>query len=99
MPWCAKRGFLIFLANGRRLPKISEMRGKPFQMTISILFNATVDAGIVMTTFTRAAEAVGLAAVHQCHPRPCRNVGEMFAAEKVIRLPACVLAGPRRRAA
>ena len=38
MPWVREAPvFLIFLANGRRLPKISEMRGEaPFQMTISI---------------------------------------------------------------
>jgi nitroreductase/FMN reductase [NAD(P)H] len=53
--------FLVFLANGRRLPEISEMRGKPFPNDhFDLLFNATVDAAIVMTTFLRAAEAAGL---------------------------------------
>lgn len=62
MPWlCDTPVFLVFLANGRRLPKISRMRGKPFPNDhFDLLFNATVDAAIVMTTFLRAAEAVGL---------------------------------------
>src|SRR5262245_13560148 len=62
MPWLRDAPvFLVFLANGRRLPKICEMRGKPFPNDhLDLLFNATVDAAIVMTTFLRAAEAVGL---------------------------------------
>ena len=62
MPWLAETPvFLTFLANGRRLPKISKMRGKPFPNDhLDLFFNATVDAAIVMTTFLRAAEAVGL---------------------------------------
>ena len=62
MPWVREAPvFLVFLANGRRLPKISQMRGKPFPNDhLDLLFNATVDAAIVMTTFLRAAEAVGL---------------------------------------
>jgi nitroreductase len=62
MPWLREAPvFLVFLANGRRLPKICQMRGKPFPNDhLDLLFNATVDAAIVMTTFLRAAEAVGL---------------------------------------
>jgi FMN reductase [NAD(P)H] len=62
MPWVRETPvFLVFLANGSRLPKISLMRGKPFPNDhLDLLFNATVDAAIVMTTFFRAAEAVGL---------------------------------------
>src|SRR5215468_193318 len=62
MPWLREAPvFLVFLANGRRLPKICRMRGKPFPNDhLDLLFNATVDAAIVMTTFLRAAEAVGL---------------------------------------
>src|SRR5712671_466054 len=53
--------FLVFLANGRRLPEISKMRGKPFPNDhLDQFFNAAVDAGIVLATFIRAAEAVGL---------------------------------------
>src|SRR5512143_2888932 len=62
MPWLREAPvFLVFLANGRRLLKISHMRDKPFPNDhLDLFFNATVDAAIVMTTFLRAAEAVGL---------------------------------------
>jgi FMN reductase [NAD(P)H] len=53
--------FLVFLANGRRLPKIAKMRGKPFPNDhLDQFFNAAVDAGIVLATFIAAADAVGL---------------------------------------
>ena len=53
--------FLVFLANGRRLPEISRMRGKPFPTDhLDQFFNAAVDAGIVLASFIRAADAVGL---------------------------------------
>ena len=53
--------FLVFLANGRRLPEISRMRGKPFPNDhLDQFFNAAVDAGIVLASFIRAADAVGL---------------------------------------
>jgi len=62
MPWVSGAPvFLVFLANGRRLPEISRMRGKPFPNDhLDLFFNATVDAAIVMTTFLHAAEAAGL---------------------------------------
>lgn len=62
MPWLGDTPvFLVFLANGRRLPQISQMRSKPFPNDhLDLFFNATVDAAIVLTTFLRAAEAVGL---------------------------------------
>jgi nitroreductase len=62
MPWvCDAPVFLVFLANGRRLPQIAQMRRKPFPNDhFDLLFNATVDAAIVLATFLRAAEAVGL---------------------------------------
>jgi nitroreductase len=53
--------FLVFLANGRRLPEISKLRGKPFLNDhLDLFFNATVDAALCLATFVRAAEAVGL---------------------------------------
>jgi nitroreductase/FMN reductase [NAD(P)H] len=53
--------FLVFLANGRRLPEISKMRGKPFPNDhLDQFFNASVDAGIVLATFLAACDAVGL---------------------------------------
>jgi len=62
MPWVGDAPvFLVFLANGRRLPEISRLRGKPFPNDhLDLFFNATVDAAIVMTTFLHAAEAAGL---------------------------------------
>src|SRR5947207_8504267 len=62
MPWVATAPvFLVFLANGRRLKRIAELRGKPFPNDhLDQFFNAAVDAGIVLATFICAAEAVGL---------------------------------------
>lgn len=62
MPWVREAPvFLVFLANGRRMPRIAEMRGKPFpNHHLDMFFNASVDAAIVMTTFMRAADAAGL---------------------------------------
>jgi nitroreductase/FMN reductase [NAD(P)H] len=53
--------FLVFVANGRRLPFISGLRSKPFPNDhLDLFFNAAVDTGIVLATFICAAEAVGL---------------------------------------
>jgi nitroreductase len=62
MPWLRDAPvFLVFLANGRRLPQIAQLRGKPFPNDhLDLFFNATVDAAIVLATFIRAAEAAGL---------------------------------------
>jgi len=62
MPWLRDAPvFMVFLANGRRLPNVAQMRRKPFPNDhLDLFFNATVDSAIVMTTFLRAAEAVGL---------------------------------------
>ena len=62
MPWVLDAPvFLVFLANGRRLPAVARMRGKPFPNDhFDLLFNAVVDTALVLATFVRAAEAVGL---------------------------------------
>jgi len=62
MPWINDApAFLVFVANGGRLPAISRLRGKPFPNDhLDLFFNAAVDTGIVLATFIRAAEAVGL---------------------------------------
>jgi nitroreductase len=62
MPWIMDAPvFLVFVGNGTRLPEIAKLRDKPFPNDhLDQFFNATVDAAIVMTTFIRAAEAVGL---------------------------------------
>ena len=62
MPWIEQApAFLVFLANGRRLPEIARLRDKPFPNDhLDLFFNAVADSAIVMTTFMRAAGAVGL---------------------------------------
>ena len=62
MPWVIEAPvFLVFLANGRRVPQIARLRGKSFANDhLDLFFNATVDAAIVLATFLRAADAAGL---------------------------------------
>jgi nitroreductase len=62
MPWVRSAPvFLVFLANGNRMPRIAAMRAKPFLNDhLDMFFNATVDAAIVMTTFMHAADVAGL---------------------------------------
>jgi nitroreductase/FMN reductase [NAD(P)H] len=62
MPWIETApAFLVFVANGERLPLVATLRGKPFPNDhLDQFFNAVVDAAIVLTTFMRAAAAVGL---------------------------------------
>jgi len=62
MPWVAQAPvLLIFCANNRRIHQIGEWRGIAFANDhLDHFMNAAVDAGIAMTTFIRAAEAVGL---------------------------------------
>src|SRR5262245_5678663 len=62
MPWIADAPvFLVFLANGLRLPTIARLRNKPFPNDhLDLFFNAVVDSALVLATFTRAAAAVGL---------------------------------------
>ena len=62
MPWVREAPvFLVFLANGRRVPQVAAMRGKPFPNDhLDLFFNATVDAAVVLATFVCAAEAMGL---------------------------------------
>jgi nitroreductase len=62
MPWIADAPvFLVFLANGARLPQIARLREKPFPNDhLDLFFNAVVDSAILLTTFMRAAAAVGL---------------------------------------
>jgi nitroreductase/FMN reductase [NAD(P)H] len=71
MPWIADAPvFLVFLANNRRLRQIGEWRGKPFANDhLDHFLNAAVDAALVMMSFIRAAEAVGLGACPVSHVR------------------------------
>ena len=62
MPWIMDAAaFLVFVANGERLPMMAKLRQKPFPNDhLDQFFNASVDAAIVLTTFIQASEAVGL---------------------------------------
>jgi FMN reductase [NAD(P)H] len=53
--------FLIFCGNNRRQRQLHAWRGKPFANDhLDAFFNAAVDAGIALSAFVIAAEAVGL---------------------------------------
>lgn len=62
MPWIMDAPvFLVFVANGERLPIMSARHGKPFPNDhLDAFFNAVVDSAIVLATFMRAAAAAGL---------------------------------------
>ena len=62
MPWIAKAArFLAFCGDNSRIRIAAEMRHKPFPNdNVDQFMNAAVDAGLVMQTFTMAAESVGL---------------------------------------
>jgi nitroreductase/FMN reductase [NAD(P)H] len=61
-PWVRKApDFLVFLANGRRIRRVAEMRSRPFPNDhLDLFFNAVADAAIVLATFVAAADAAGL---------------------------------------
>jgi len=87
MPWIANAPvFLVFCGNNRRIRSIGEWRGKPFANEhLDHFMNAAVDAGIVMTSFIRAAEAVGLGC---CPISAVRNHPESMS--RLLELPAGV---------
>jgi nitroreductase/FMN reductase [NAD(P)H] len=62
MPWTRQAPeFLVFLANGRRVPALFKMRDRSYPNDhLDLFFNASVDAGLVLMNFVRAAEAAGL---------------------------------------
>ena len=103
MPWLRQAPvFLVFLANGRRLPLISQMRGKPFPNDhLDLFFNAVVDASIVLATFVRAAEAVGLGccpiSVIRDHARVIGDLLEL--PEKVIPVAGMCVGWPAEQGA
>jgi len=61
-PWVATAPvFLVWCGDNRRIRRICEMRGKPFANDhLDSFFNASVDTALVMMSFIRAAEALGL---------------------------------------
>jgi nitroreductase/FMN reductase [NAD(P)H] len=62
MPWIMDApAFLMFVANGERLPMMAKLHDKPFPNDhLDQFFNAAVDTGIVLATFIGAATAIGL---------------------------------------
>ncbi len=98
MPWLGDAPvFLIFLANGSRLPRIAQMRGKPFPNDhLDLFFNATVDAAIVLATFLHAAEAAGLGCCPISLIRDhAATIAKMFALpEKVVPVAGMTLGWP-----
>lgn len=71
MPWIANAPvLLVFCGNNRRIRQVGEWRGKPFvNEHLDHFMNAAVDAALVMMSFIRAAEAVGLGACPISHVR------------------------------
>ena len=100
MPWIADApAFLVFLANGSRLPQIARWRDKPFPNDhLDLFFNARPTAPRADDVFMRAAAAVGLGSCPISVIRD-RAGGERVAgaAAASSRLPD--LAGPPRPAA
>jgi FMN reductase [NAD(P)H] len=87
MPWIANAPvFLVFCGNNRRIRQIGEWRGKPFANEhLDHFMNAAVDAAIVMATFIRAAEAVGMAACPISHVRNHpRQLSDMLALPEAV---------------
>jgi len=62
MPWINDApAFLVFVANGERLPSLSKKSGKPFPNDhLDQFFNAAVDCAVVLANFIGAASAIGL---------------------------------------
>jgi len=84
MPWIMDAAvFLVFCGNNRRIRQVGEWRGKPFANEhLDHFMNAAVDAGIVMMSFIRAAEAAGLGTCPISH---VRNHAELTS--RVLELP------------
>jgi nitroreductase/FMN reductase [NAD(P)H] len=61
-PWVgAAPGFVVFCGNNHRQRRLHALRGHDFANDhLDALFNATVDAAIVLSAFIVAAEAIGL---------------------------------------
>lgn len=86
-PWIATAPvFLVWCGDNRRIRRICEMRGRPFANDhLDSFFNASVDAGLVMMSFIRGAEALGLGC---CPLSAIRNHSATVA--RMLSLPAYV---------
>lgn len=98
MPWLTGAPvFIIVLGSSRRTPQIAAMRGKPFPNDhLDLLFNATVDAAIVLASLVHAAEAVGLGCCPISMIRDhAQTIAGMFALpEKVVPVAGLTLGWP-----
>src|SRR5688572_28340665 len=96
MPWIADAPvLLVFCGNNRRTRQVGEWRGKPYANDhLDHFMNSAVDAGIVMTTFIRAAEAVGLGAcpISAVRNKP-REMSELLALPEWVFPMAGLVAG------
>jgi len=73
----------VFCGNNRRQRQIHALRGHPFENDhLDAFFNASVDAGIALSAFVTAAEAIGLGC---CPISAIRNESE--AVSDVLKLP------------
>src|SRR5262249_1393303 len=92
--------FLVFLANGRRLPAISKLRAKPFPNDhLDLFFNAAVDSALVLATFLRAATVVGLGCCPISAIRDhARVISEMLALpERIVPVAGLCVGWPAER--
>lgn len=73
--------FLVWCGDNRRIRRICELRGKPFANDhLDSFFNASVDCALVMDSFIRAADALGLGCCPLSELRnSCTEVGELLA--------------------
>ncbi len=87
MPWITSAArFLVFCGDHSRIRIAAKMREKPFPNdNVDQFMNAAVDAGLVMQTFTMAAESVGLGC---CPISEVRS--HIEALSELLELPDCV---------
>ncbi|MCB1645397.1 MAG: nitroreductase family protein [Pseudomonadales bacterium] len=88
MPWVAScPEFFIFCADGRRIQRIAELRGKPFaNNNLDNLIAAVCDVGIALQAFVTAAESLGLGC---CPISVLRD--NMEAVARIVNLPDRVI--------
>lgn len=98
MPWIAQAPvLLLFLADASRLPRIAQLRGKPFPNDhLDLFFNAVADAAIVLGTFLRAAAAVGLGCcpISAIRDHPAAIAELLALPERVVPLAGLALGWP-----
>jgi nitroreductase/FMN reductase [NAD(P)H] len=100
MPWIMDApAFLVFVANGERLPMLAKLHDKPFPNDhLDQFFNAAVDAAIVLATFLRAASAVGLGccpiSAIRDHPQTVSDLLRL--PQRVIPVAGCCVGWPAR---